>query len=290
MNVPLAKLVEILKKNKLNCNFSIIEIGALQIDSKKEPFYELLEYFPSSRIYGFEIEKEVCDKMNLESLKQITYYPYALGKTNEKRKLYITQHPMCSSLYKPNEDLNKLYNNLEVTKLIKESEIETISLDFFAEKYEVIDIDFIKIDVQGSELDIFQGAAKSLQNVLQIVCEVEFIPLYENQPLFGDVCNLLKKNDLIFNKFLGLAGRSLKPIMLNNNPNLASQHMWSDAIFIKDIQKLENTSNEKLIKLSLLACVYNSYDLSYYILSYYDKKNLTSLAGDWMKKISKKNI
>jgi len=290
MNVPLAKLVEIIKKNKLNCNLSIIEIGALQIDSKKEPFYELLEYFPSSRIYGFEIEKEVCDKMNLESLKQITYYPYALGKTNEKRKLYITQHPMCSSLYKPNEDLNKLYNNLEVTKLIKESEIETISLDFFAEKYEVIDIDFIKIDVQGSELDIFQGATKSLQNVLQIVCEVEFIPLYENQPLFGDVCNLLKKNDLIFNKFLGLAGRSLKPIMLNNNPNLASQHMWSDAIFIKDIQKLENTSNEKLIKLSLLACVYNSYDLSYYILSYYDKKNLTSLAGDWMNKISKKNI
>jgi len=290
MNVPLAKLVEIIKKNKLNCNFSIIEIGALQIDSKKEPFYELLEYFPSSRIYGFEIEKEVCDKMNLESLKQITYYPYALGKTNEKRKLYITQHPMCSSLYKPNEDLNKLYNNLEVTKLIKESEIETISLDFFAEKYEVIDIDFIKIDVQGSELDIFQGATKSLQNVLQIVCEVEFIPLYENQPLFGDVCNLLKKNDLIFNKFLDLAGRSLKPIMLNNNPNLASQHMWSDAIFIKDIQKLENTSNEKLIKLSLLACVYNSYDLSYYILSYYDKKNLTSLAGDWMNKISKKNI
>ena len=290
MNVPLAKLVEIIKKNKLNCNFSIIEIGALQIDSKKEPFYELLEYFPSSRIYGFEIEKEVCDKMNLESLKQITYYPYALGKTNEKRKLYITQHPMCSSLYRPNEDLNKLYNNLEVTKLIKESEIETISLDFFAEKYEVIDIDFIKIDVQGSELDIFQGAAKSLQNVLQIVCEVEFIPLYENQPLFGDVCNLLKKNDLIFNKFLGLAGRSLKPIMLNNNPNLASQHMWSDAIFIKDIQKLENTSDEKLIKLSLLACVYNSYDLSYYILSYYDKKNLTSLAGDWMNKISKKNI
>jgi len=289
MNVPLAKLVEIIKKNKLNCNFSIIEIGALQIDSKKEPFYELLEYFPSSRIYGFEIEKEVCDKMNLESLKQITYYPYALGKTNEKRKLYITQHPMCSSLYKPNEDLNKLYNNLEVTKLIKESEIETISLDFFAEKYEVIDIDFIKIDVQGSELDIFQGATKSLQNVLQIVCEVEFIPLYENQPLFGDVCNLLKKNDLIFNKFLGLAGRSLKPIMLNNNPNLASQHMWSDAIFIKDIQKLENTSNEKLIKLSLLACVYNSYDLSYYILSYYDKKNLTSFAGDLRNKISKKN-
>jgi hypothetical protein len=87
MNVPLAKLVEIIKKNKLNCNFSIIEIGALQIDSKKEPFYELLEYFPSSRIYGFEIEKEVCDKMNLESLKQITYYPYELGKTNEKKKI-----------------------------------------------------------------------------------------------------------------------------------------------------------------------------------------------------------
>ncbi len=64
----------------------IIEIGAVQIQNEKEPFYELLDYFPASKIIGFEIEKAVCEKMNSESSKGVKYYPYALGKANEKRK------------------------------------------------------------------------------------------------------------------------------------------------------------------------------------------------------------
>jgi len=224
--------------------------------------------------------------MNSESLKGIKYYPYALGKANEKRKLYITQHPMCSSLYKPNETFNKLYNNLEVTNLKDEIEIDTITLDYFIDKHDIGNIDFIKIDVQGAELDIFKGASNALKNVLNIVCEVEFIDVYENQPLSGDICNYLSQYNLMFNKFLGLAGRAIKPVKLDNNLNKPSQHMWSDAVFVHHILKIHDLNNIQLIKLSLLACVYYSLDLTFYCLSIYDKRNSTSFAMDWMTKIS----
>jgi hypothetical protein len=140
-------------------------------------------------------------------------------------------------------------------------------------------------------LDIFKGASKTLKNVLKIVCEVEFIPHYENQPLFGDVCSFLNEHNLMFNKFLGLSGRALKPIMLNNNPNLPSQHIWSDAVFIRHIEKINNLNDEQLIKLGLLSCVYYSLDLTFFCLSEYDKRHSTSLAKDWMTKIAsqKKN-
>lgn len=256
MNPALSSLVEFVKQTNININFNIIEIGAVQVQDNKEPFYELLDYFPSTKIIGFEIEKEVCEKMNSQSYEGVEYYPYALGKANEKRKLYITNHPMCSSLYKPNEKLIKLYNNFEVAYLKEETEIDTISLDYFVDKHNVGNIDFIKIDVQGAELDIFKGASKTLKNVLKIVCEVEFISHYENQPLFGDVCSYLNEYNLMFNKFLGLSGRALKPIMLNNNPNLPSQHIWSDAVFIRHIEKINNLNDEQLIKLGLLSCVY----------------------------------
>jgi len=291
MNPALSSLVEFVKQTNININFKIIEIGALQVQDNKEPFYELLDYFPSTKIIGFEIEKEVCEKMNSQSHEGVEYYPYALGKANEKRKLYITNHPMCSSLYKPNEKLIKLYNNFEVAYLKEETEIDTISLDYFVDKHNVGNIDFIKIDVQGAELDIFKGASKTLKNVLKIVCEVEFISHYENQPLFGDVCSYLNEHNLMFNKFLGLSGRALKPIMLNNNPNLPSQHIWSDAVFIRHIEKINNLNDEQLIKLGLLSCVYYSLDLTFFCLSEYDKRHSTSLAKDWMTKIAsqKKN-
>ena len=286
MNNALNLLVEFIKQAGTNISFTIIEIGALKLNKEKESFYELLDYFPSSKIIGFEIEKEVCEKMNSESLKGIKYYPYALGKANEKRKLYITQHPMCCSLYKPNEEFNKLYNNLEVTNLKDDIEIDTITLDYFIDKHDIGNIDFIKIDVQGAELDIFKGASNALKNVLNIVCEVEFIDVYENQPLFGDICNYLSQYNLMFNKFLGLAGRAIKPVKLDNNSNKPSQHMWSDAVFVHHILKIHDLNNIQLIKLSLLACVYYSLDLTFYCLSIYDKRNSTSFAMDWMTKIS----
>ena len=284
MKDPLEKLAEIINKNKIDCKFKILEIGALQIENSKPRFYKLLEYFPLSKIIGFEIEKDACDEMNSKAAKGIKYYPHALGEKNERRKLYITEHPMCTSLYKPIEILPKLYQNLQFMNLKKETEIETITLDTFAEQYSIEDVDFIKIDVQGAELDIFKGGKKLLKNVLKIVCEVEFIPLYQDQPLFADVTKYLNQNDFMFNKFVGIAGRTLKPTIFNNDLNVPSQLMWSDAIFIKQIEKIQTLSNEKLLKLSLLAAVYNSLDLTFFCLSIYDKNNSTTLAKDLMSK------
>ena len=175
MNKQLDQLVKIVQKSEIDFSFILFEIGALQIENSKEPFYELLDHFPSSKIIGFEIEKDICDKMNAKSQKGVKYYPYALGKANEKRKFYVTQHPMCCSLYKPNEALISLYNNFQVAYLKYETEVETISLDYFVDEQKIEEIDFIKIDVQGAELDIFKGGSKALDGVLQIVSEVEFI-------------------------------------------------------------------------------------------------------------------
>ena len=282
INEKFKKLVEIINNTKIKCKFTILEIGALQLKNSKEPFYQLLEYFPSSEIIGFEIEKELCDKMNSKASKGIKYYSCALGEKNEKKRLYNTKNPMCTSLYKPNEKLIRLYNNLDVAYLKNETEVETIALDTFIKKNNIDEIDLIKIDVQGAELDIFKGGKNTLQNVLKIICEVEFISIYENQPLFGDVSNFLTKHDFMFNKFLSLAGRTLRPLIANNDPNIASQHMWSDAVFIRDVEKIKDLKDEKLLKLSLLSAIYNSLDLAYFCLLTYDKRNKSSLAKDWI--------
>ena len=56
---------------KVDVSFTLIEVDALLLGST-EPFYELLDYFPSSRIIGLEIDERVCAKMNSES-HSITY-------------------------------------------------------------------------------------------------------------------------------------------------------------------------------------------------------------------------
>ena len=286
MKDPFEKLVEIIQKTKIDCKFTLIDIGALPIENSKPRFYKIIEYFPSSEIIGFEIEKEVCDQMNSKAAKGTRYFPFALGENNEKRKLYITENPMCTSLYKPNENLANLYHELQYMNLKKETEIETITLDSFVDEHSIDVIDFIKIDVQGAELDILKGSKKLLNNVLKIECEVEFIPLYYDQPLFGDIAKFLSQYNFMFNKFLGLSGRTLKPLIANRDKTSASQHMWTDAIFIQHINKIQNLNDEKLLKLSVLAAIYNSLDLTCYYLSLYDKRNKSTLAKDWMNNLN----
>lgn len=274
----LEQLASIISAESPQLKFTIMEIGALHLGGEPEPFYPLLDLFPGTQIIGFETDRDVCDEMNSKALPGVRYYPNALGEREERRDFYVTNHPMCCSLYEPNEPLIGLYNNFEVAHLKHKTEIDTISMDRFAQVHEVPEVDFIKIDIQGAELDVFRGGTEVLKSVLALVSEVEFIPHYIKQPLFGDVCAFLDEHQLMFHKFIGIAGRALKPIVIDNDPNLPSQHIWSDAMYIRHIQAIQNLSAQRLLKLSVLAAAYGSPDLAYFCLAHYDKKKETTLS------------
>ena len=273
----LDSFLTLVKSFNKSLKFEIIEVGAHPYGGKEELFYRLLDFFPNSKVNAFEIDETECQKLNKLSKNGVQFFPYALGYKEEVRKFYETNHPMCSSLYEPDIELLKLYHNLEVAYLKNISEIKTVSIDKFMETEKIKTVDFIKIDIQGAELDVFKGANKCLENILSIVSEVEFIQIYKNQPLFGDVCSFLNRKDIMFHKFLGLAGRSLKPIIINNEKNYPIQHIWSDAVFIKNIFKIPYLDNSQLLKLSVFSYLYGSPDLTVFCLQNYDKKNKTNM-------------
>jgi FkbM family methyltransferase len=269
--VPLKTLAEIIKEADPDLKLTILEIGAIPLEKGKESFHELLAAFPGSQIAACDLDKELCAVLNWSAPSGIRYYSVALGRREETRPLYETRHPMCTSLYAPNEALLVLYNNLvEFTALKSTSSVDTVSLDRFATDHAVVDVDFIKIDVQGAELDVFQGGTGTLPNVVAIVTEVEFLALYTGQPLFGDVCAFLSEQGLMFHKFLGLAGRTLQPTIINNEKSFAVQHLWSDAMFIRDVLRLSTLSPQKLLKLAMLSHLYGSPDLTFHCLAIYD--------------------
>jgi hypothetical protein len=85
------------------------------------------------------------------------------------------------------------YSIAEWFKVEKKTLIDTVSLDELYAKGDIEGIDFIKIDVQGAELDIIKGSKNVLNdNVLGMSIEVEFVPMYKDQPLFADVDSFVR--------------------------------------------------------------------------------------------------
>jgi FkbM family methyltransferase len=274
----LETLASLLRPTGVELCFTMLEIGAVPLGGAPEPFYRLLALFPGSRIVGFEVDEAVCRDMNEQAPPGVRYYPVALGRRAETRSFYLTAHPMCASLYRPNEELIRLYQNFEVAYLKGVTTVQTRSVDDFVRDYAIGPVDFIKIDIQGAELEAFAGGVQTLRHTLAIVSEVEFIPHYVDQPLFGDVCQLLDRHDLMFHKFLGLAGRSLRPVVINNNRSFPSQHIWSDAVFVRHVQRLDGLSDAQCLKLAVLALVYGSPDLTHFSLAAFDHRRGTQLS------------
>ena len=185
---------------------------------------------------------------------------------------------MCSSLYQPNEKFLERYQALEVAKLKNITQIDTVSLDHFVLENQIEKIDLIKIDIQGAELDVFKGGKNTLKNTLFIISEVGFNTLYINQPLFGDVHNFLIKENFMFNKFSGLQGRTIKPTIINNNMGFAgTQHIWSDAIFVKDLGRIKELDDQQVLKLAVISFLYNNPDMTSFCLCEYDLRKKTNL-------------
>jgi len=262
------------------CNppiFTILEIGAVPLDEEPEPFHALLDFFPKSKVIAFEIDEELCDDLNKKAKPGLKYFPVAVGRTEESRLFYETEHPMCCSLYKPNEELVSRYHEFQYKMIKTVSSINTVSLDYFIRKNNIGSIDFIKIDIEGAELDVFKGGINTLKDVLAIVTEVEFVLLHHEQPLFGDVSSYLTKQELMFHKFLGFGSRNLKPMVLENNPNIGTQHLWADALFIKEFSKSDKLSSAQLLKIGILAFIYGSHDVSYICFELYDERENTNI-------------
>jgi FkbM family methyltransferase len=219
-------------------------------------------------VIGFEPNTDNCAKRNAEARPGHRYLPYALGD-GRVRRFYECQNPLTSSLYRPNAPMLAKFSRLDL-HVVAEHDIQTHRLDDLAE---IQDIDYLKLDVQGAELDIILGGPRLLQGTALVHTEVEFIPMYTDQPLFGDVDVALRKSGLWLHKLDGIQGRVLQPLIPNNNPFAPlSQLLWADgAIYVRSFMTFDRVPPEKLLKLAIILHeVYSSWDLAALALQHHD--------------------
>merc|ERR1740129_2744035 len=118
---------------------------------------------------------------------------------------------MTSSMLEPNAPLLQRYVQLgEVCQVVQRSEMQTRRLDDLVPELPGNGADFLKLDVQGYEHSVLQGAERMLRNVLVVHTEVEFVEMYEKQALFAEVDQFLRRSGFVFHRFASIQGRPMK--------------------------------------------------------------------------------
>jgi hypothetical protein len=150
-------------------------------------------------------------------------------------------------------------------------------------------MDYLKIDIQGAEMLVFENATEKLKDCLVVHTEAMFVPMYVGQPLFSEQELFLRKLGLQVHKFFEMKGHVLKPLLVNGDSHAAlSQVFWADVIFIKDITRLDRLRPEQLLKLAIiLHDVYGSFDVAHLLLEAYDRAAGTALAPVYLDSLIK---
>jgi FkbM family methyltransferase len=98
-------------------------------------------------------------------------------------------HPAGNSAYRENPQLSPLSTEIYTNQ--HQSFKLTRTLDSVMAQHGWPKPDFIKIDVQGSELDIFRGSVKILEHCQTVIAEVQNQPYNMGAPLCDEVTEYL---------------------------------------------------------------------------------------------------
>ena len=134
-----------------------------------------------------------AEKLSKKNYKVITK---GLWSTNCKKKLYVLGKRLgSSSMYKPSKDNYDLYNfkkkDFSLFDITNEIEVECITANESLNKLNIKHLDFLKIDTQGSELEILKGLGEYRPLIIKV--EAQVVPMYEDVPNWSELMNYLYK-------------------------------------------------------------------------------------------------
>jgi len=241
---------------------AVVDIGANPIDGAP-PYQPMLDRRLCT-VTGFDPQQAALDLLQDRGPLE-TYLPYAVGD-GTVQTLNLCSAPGMSSFLKPDAAALALFPLFaEFGKVVASQQVPTRPLDAIAE---VVAIDFLKMDVQGSELAVLRSGREKLAEAVAIQTEVSFVPLYENQPPIGVLDQELRAQGFLPHALVDLKQWIISPLVVNKDPRQAlNQLLEADLVYVRDIKTAKSWTDEQLKHLALIAhhC-YRSFDLALFCL------------------------
>jgi FkbM family methyltransferase len=190
-------------KDKISVTFDIgANVGDFAFDLRKLGYKgKIYSFEPLSKAYKVLTERASKDIFGWKT------FNLALGETDTIREINVSYNSESSSL------MGMLPYHSEIAPESKYVDKEIISVKSLNSILPGLcsgnDKTWLKIDAQGYEMNILEGADKVLKYIDYLQLEMSFVPLYENQILFDEL------HDYLIRK--GFERISIQPVFMDFN-------------------------------------------------------------------------
>lgn len=224
----------------------------------------------SAQWYLFEPHPESADALEraLGGGSQVRVIRSALSARGGTRTLYLTNAPTGSSLLRPGSEYGLAYSTPEYFFPCREAKVETRSIAAALDAAQTARLDFIKLDVQGAELEVLSGFdAPRLAQLLGVETEIGMLGAYHEQPGYGAVARFLDDAGLepfdlkpvrTHRPLNGDYGHYMRRLSAASDSPTVAQRIWEvDAVFFRRPGPLlDRKDRGALRRLIALYCTY----------------------------------
>lgn len=231
-------------------------------------------------VTGLDPDQEGCAELRVRH-PEGQFLPVAAGD-GFRHTLYVCQLASRSSLFAPNVPLCSRFRGFSAGhEVVERRLVETVRLD---DPDAVGAPDWLTMDVQGAERMVLEHGRSRLGSVLVAQLEVEFVPQYWGQPLFGDVDEEARRHRWMFHRFLGYGTRAWMPMLVGDDAlRGVHQWLWADAVYVAQPDRWESLTAAQLRKLAVIMHVgYHSWDVSCAVLTELDRREGSQLAASYI--------
>jgi len=204
----------------------IFDVGA----HRGESVSFLKRIFPSASIYSFEPDPDSYKELSSFNVARVCYFNLAISDSDGTASFYRNKISHTNSLLKVNlksKDSISIAKATEVNDtqffegFNEEVKVISVRLDSFTYSNSIDHIDLLKIDVQGAECRVLNGAIETLKKTKVIIIEIGFFDYYENQTSFMDI------ESIIF----PLGYRLFSISEISNNP-MNGRTDWAEVVYL----------------------------------------------------------
>ncbi|MDQ3803098.1 MAG: FkbM family methyltransferase [Acidobacteriota bacterium] len=189
----------------------VFDVGA-NIGQSAWTYQKLL---PQSEIHSFEPSPATYKALakNIGSRRGIYLNNLAVGSSCGRKMFFENHHPEMSSFLRPGESC--------WGEVVKETEVEVITLDRYCEEKGIPHISLLKTDTQGYDFEVLKGADGLMRgNRIELIfMEVIFSAMYQDLPAFDEVYRFL-------------LDRGFKLVSFYQFHYQQEMASWSDALFL----------------------------------------------------------
>jgi FkbM family methyltransferase len=216
---------------------------------------------------GFEPDPKAYAALSIDGRwRSLRFEPVALSGGGGMRRLHIPRDPQSATLLEPNRRLGEEFDKTQFFDVVQTLDVATETLDAAAQRLGLERIDYLKLDVEGAEREILEGAEITLKRLLAVKVEVLFAPARHQQPFAGDIDAHLRARGFRLMEMIRPAAWRRRGYIIHPQvdrsavPYSKGQLIQADYLFFREPDRIETVAD--VLRLGFLAMAYGFFDMA----------------------------